>query len=224
MPRAASPSDRQSLFAQVSAARGQIDRVVTAVGRGNARWIAGAFGVAMLWFIFGYIPATPSYAIWTFYRDVENHDAEAAARFVDFDQVVQGLIETSLAEKTKNEKSEDANAANLIGAGIARMMSGTIASLARVKFKQQVEQGGRSVADMGGMLTALLHLHHRGRDSADTRIKDQEGKVIIVTMTRSGGQWKVSALSGPAVAEAVRKATEEMNSRGKDLPGEGRDL
>jgi len=200
------PADLSASYSGASSHRNQRQ------GLRKLLWSAGTCAVLLLWLIFGYFPNTPSYAIWTFYRSVENRDAEAAADFVDFDQIVQNLIDTKTAETTGTEHSEDESAANAFGAGLARMMSGTIAALVRAKFKQAIEQG--QAVRKGALFQALSNLHRRGRNAAETKLEDNEGKVVLAVTLRRGqtGDWRVTSLSGSLIDEAMSHAAKEASS------------
>ena len=174
----------------------------------------GAFVVA--WCVFISIPRSPSYAIYTFYRNVNAHKGEAAANFIDFPSLTKTMSNDAM--KTASESKESDPSAEVLARGFMSLMSGPIADTLKSRFEQMVEApSGKDQFTMGfgDLLSVLWHLERDG-DTAISHLKDRQGKDVDVTLSREDSGWRVIGVGGPGFQTLVRERLDRKN--GGNLP------
>lgn len=177
---------------------------------------AGVAAIVMAWWIFFSIPASPSFAIYTFYRNVKAHDGAAAATFIDFPTLTKGVMDDEISAEAAQKNSDPS--AEILGRGLLGLMSGAIADTAKARFQRMVEgEAGddeKFTMSFGEMLGSIWYLQREG-DIAKTRFKDQDGNVIEVKFVRqSDTGWRVSTIGGPGFRKMLRDQQEKQRKGG----------
>ncbi|MGO9606666.1 MAG: hypothetical protein ACLQAT_25310 [Candidatus Binataceae bacterium] len=168
------------------------------------------------WWVFFSIPASPTHAIYTFYRNVKAHNATAAANFIDFESVTKAATNEAInahAEDAKPDNPAD-ESAEVLSRGFANLMSGAISETVKARFERMVESSSQQDSfDMtfGDLIGAIWYLHRTG-NTATTRAKDQDGDPIVVTFVREPDSgWRVTAIGGPAFRKVLREQMKKQN-------------
>lgn len=165
------------------------------------------------WWWFAYLPGTPSYAIWSFDHNLRNRNGAAAAQFIDFKKLTRNVMMRGMERKAAAAKSPDEKRRLLlgetIGGGLIDMFSGPLAHIARVRFEKKVEQSKGSPFGVIDLLDAWVDMRWTSNNTAVTRVYDQHGKAIDVTLTCEEGNWRITDLSGPAIRDQYHKLKKE---------------
>ena len=139
------------------------------------------------WAIF-YLPASPSFAVFQLKRAVDARDAEAAARFVDFDSVVKHAGDEIVSERSGRNDI----LGQLLGRSALALLSQPIANAARAWVKREVENGARDVQIPAAALAGAVVTLHRNGDAAYTSFRDGKGQLWEVHLARDEqGQWQL---------------------------------
>ena len=154
-------------------------------------WTAIAILVAVTAWALFYLPTTPSYSVFELQQAISARNGDAAASYVDFQQVVRNAGH----EMVQDENPADAGASGMInqflGKGVVDLFSGPMASLARQWAVQKVNDGDKDVQmPAAAVAGAILMMHHDG-DSAYTRWTDRKGQLWEVRMAREDGVWRI---------------------------------
>jgi hypothetical protein len=154
-------------------------------------WTAILILLALSGWGFLYLPNTPSYAIFQLKRDIDARDGNAAANYVDFQQVVRNAA----YEMVEGQNTGGDNTSNLIGQligkGAVDLFSGPMAALSRTWAINQVENGVKEVQMPGWGVAGAIVLLHRDGDNAYTRFTDRKNQVWEVQMAREDNGWKI---------------------------------
>ena len=139
------------------------------------------------WTIF-YLPASPSFAVFQLKRAVDARDAEAAARFVDFNSVVKHASDEIVSE----QGGPSDILSQLLGRSALALLSQPIANAARAWVKQEVDNGAQDVQIPAAALAGAIVMLHRDGDAAYTSFRDRKGQLWEFYMARDErGQWQV---------------------------------
>ena len=175
--------------------------------------VAGIGALVFAWWIFFSIPASPSYAIYNFYRNVGDHNGTAAAGFIDFETLTKSISEDAM--NTAAEQKGTDPSAEVFARGLMGLMSGAIADTVKSRFKRGVEatSGKNQITMTFGDLVGVLWYLHRDGDSATSRVKDRDGNVIDVTFVRQADTgWRVSTVSGPGLQKLLQEQEKRRES------------
>ncbi len=143
------------------------------------------------WGIF-YLPYTPSYAIFQLKQKIDAHDGDAAANYVDFQQVVRNAGYEIVQGDNGGGSPDPSNLlGQLLGKGAVDLFSGPMAALLRQWAIDQVNNGAKQVQMPSAAVAGAIVLLHRDNNSAYTRWTDKKGRLWEVRMARENGQWKV---------------------------------
>jgi hypothetical protein len=163
------------------------------------------------WWIFFAIPASPSYAIFTFYRNVQNHDGAAAAGFIDFQTLTKSMTDEAIDAEADEHRDRDPSS-EVIGRGLASLMSGAIAETAKAHFERMVDDptaDDKFTLRVSDLVGSIWYLRRKG-NLATTRLKDRDGKIIKVTFVRQPDTgWRVSTIGGPGFRKMLREQAEK---------------
>ncbi len=158
------------------------------------------------WWLF-YLPSTPTWALYTLYVDVKEHDGVAAKELIDFEGVTKSIIAASEQNEAAGKAPSEELGEELLGRGLATLMVGPIAEALKSRFQQWVDTRDESKypVGIGPAVQAIFRLRRQG-SSAFTHLTDDDGKRIDITLTRgSDGYWKITGVDGPSVREALRQ-------------------
>jgi Protein of unknown function (DUF2939) len=157
-----------------------------------------------------YASGTPSYALYELYRAANNHDGERAAGFVDFDGVTRKLIDEFAAEQASGGSPGSSGADKLSAMVAAGLMKGVVAgpmtAMLRSRFVDTIDHPPQDqpVVRFAILSEAVWNLHRDGT-AASTHVRTKDGQSLDIAMARGGdGQWRISALGGPALHDFAR--------------------
>ncbi|MGO9451268.1 MAG: hypothetical protein ACLQDV_09535 [Candidatus Binataceae bacterium] len=167
------------------------------------------------WWVFFSIPASPTYAIYTFYRNVKAHNAGAAASFIDFESVTK-----SVTDELMNVRAEDKpdgptdESTEVLHRRFADLMSGAFSETLKARFERSVEDSSQkdsATMTFGDLIAAVWYLH-RTRNTATTQTKDPDGDPFVVTFVRQPDSgWRVTAIGGPAFRKVIREQMKKQS-------------
>jgi hypothetical protein len=138
------------------------------------------------WALF-YLPNTPTWAVLRLKQAIDARDGSAAARYVDFQNVVRNAGYEMVQRQGAN---------NPLGAMVGRAavdflaqpMAGVLESWA----KDQVEKGNPNLQMPAGAVAASLVVLHRNGDTAYTQFTDPKGQTWEIHLARStDGYWQI---------------------------------
>jgi len=181
------------------------------------------FGAVLLvlavagWWLF-YLPSTPSWAVYSLYRDVKNHDGAAAQELIDFRKVTKGFIDTAVmqheAREATPEGQDEAAFSEIFARGIAGLMVGPISDTLRSRFAQWVDnhEDAKYPIGLGPVLEAVVRLHRQG-STAFTQLTNDKGETLQVKLTRENvGDWRITSVNGSSIREAMRESMEDAGA------------
>jgi hypothetical protein len=143
------------------------------------------------WAIF-YLPDTPSYAIVRLKQSIDARNGDAAAQYVDFQQVVRAAGYEMVQGDTSNPDNGGTNLlGQLIGKGAVDLFSGPMAAMLQSWAVQKVNDGAPQLQMPPAAVLGALVLLRRNGDSAWTRWTDKKGQLWEVRMARENGGWKI---------------------------------
>jgi hypothetical protein len=187
-------------------------------GRPNLGIIVTAVAALALggWWWF-YVPTTPSWAVYSLYRDVKDHDGAAAKQFIDFQSIAKAIIDAAVTEhETKNTPGEDegqARLAEIFARGIAGLMVGPISDALTSRFAQWVDSRDEAKypISLGAVLEAIVRLHRQG-SAAFTQLTNDKGETLRITLTRENdADWKITSVDGKSIRDAIRESMENAS-------------
>jgi hypothetical protein len=143
------------------------------------------------WGLF-YLPDTPSYAIVRLKQAVDSRDGDAAANYVDFQNVVQNAGREMMQGDAGGTDSGSNLLGQLLGRAAVDLFSGPMAALLRQWSIQQVNDGAQQVQMPGVAVAGAIILLHNDGANAYTRWTDKKGQVWEVRLTREADGWKVT--------------------------------
>jgi hypothetical protein len=142
------------------------------------------------WALF-YLPTTPSYAIFQLKQKIDALDGDAAATYVDFQQVVRNAG-YEMVQGQNNGAGDNSNIiGQLIGRSAVDLFSGPMAALLRQWSIQQVDNGAKEVQMPKVAVAGAILMLHRNDNTAYTQWKDKKGQVWEVQMVREDNGWKI---------------------------------
>jgi hypothetical protein len=223
-------SDYSTSQGRVTYDRGQSGPAALGIPRPHILVASTLVAISLMgWWAF-YLPATPSWAVYSLYRDVRNHDGGAAEQLIDFESVTKGLVNTAITEHETGSAARDEEGAGAFGEifarGIASLMVAPMSDAFKSRFEQWVDSrdDAKYPMNVGPVLEAILQLRRQG-STAFSQITDTKGETLHITLNReSGGDWKITAVDGKSIREAMRDsmksgdASPSAGSSPDDLP------
>ncbi|HUN60051.1 MAG TPA: DUF2939 domain-containing protein [Candidatus Binataceae bacterium] len=174
-------------------------------------WTAILIAVAVAaWAIF-YVPQTPSWTIFQLKQAVDARDGVGAARYVDFQSVVQNAGSEMVSDQNSSNGSAGSLLGALVGNGVVSLLSGPMASLLKSWAIQQVDNGAKQVQIPAAAAAGAIALLHRNGDAAYTRWTDNKGQVWEVRLGREEGGWKIVQVKN--VKQLLEKLQQQQENR-----------
>jgi len=137
---------------------------------------------------------------------------------VDFESVTRKIIDTGIAEQNRagtatGEDEGEKAFAELLGRGIASLMVGPISEAVKSRFEQWVDNRDdrKDPISLVLLVEAILRLHRQG-SSAFTHLSDDKGNTLDITLLHSSDDWKVTAVDGKSLREAIRESADSAGS------------
>ena len=141
------------------------------------------------WAVF-YLPGTPSWAVLRLKQNIDAHDGDEAAKYVDFESVVKKAGQ----EMVQKQGGTDPLSAMLGNAAI-EMLSKPMAQVAQAWAVKKVDDGAREVQMPGVAVLGALVLLHRNGDTAATDFTDNKGQRWRIHLARGDdGYWRVTEI------------------------------
>lgn len=164
------------------------------------------------WALF-YLPNTPSWTILRLKHAIDDRDGPEAARFVDFNSVVQKAGYEAVQKQGGNDPLT-----SLVGKAAIDLLSGPMAGMLQQWGVQQVNDGNQDLQMPAGAAAAAIITLHRNGDTAWTDFKDQHrGEIYEIYFTRrNDGLWQVSEVKN--VGQLLERL---KSSRQKNFPVPG---
>jgi hypothetical protein len=179
-------------------------------------WTSILIAVAVTaWAIF-YVPQTPSWTIVRLKQAIDARDGDGAARYVDFQSVVQHAGSEMVADQNGSNGNGGNLLGALIGSGVASLLSGPMASLLRSWAVQQVDNGAKQVQIPAAAAAGAILMLHRNGDAAYTRWTDKKGQEWEVRLGREEGGWKITQVEN--VKQLLEKLQQEQENRMNEPP------
>lgn len=179
-------------------------------------WTAILITVAVAaWAVF-YVPQTPSWMIFQLKQAVDARDGNGAARYVDFQSVVQHAGSEMAQDQNGSNGSTSNVLGGLIGGGVVSLLSGPLASLLKSWAIQEVDNGAKQVQIPTAAAAGAIALLHRNGDAAYTRWTDNKGQVWEVRLGREENGWKIIEVKN--VEQLLQKLQQQQENRIKEPP------
>jgi len=160
------------------------------------------------WWTISAWEASPSFTLYEFCQAVKQRDADAAAVFIDFDELTHSMIRQASAagasaEAPKSGESSDSAAEALgesIGRGLLSLMEPAISARLKDGFKQWILTDSEPISPgrvNAVLLHAIMHLQNNG-NTAVSEVPSKDGKDMRFHMTREvGGGWRITSIDIP---------------------------
>ncbi len=151
-------------------------------------WTAVLLAAVVIgWAVF-YLPGTPTFAVLQLKMAIDARDGDRAARFVDF----QSVVEHAGEQMVENQTGPGDPLAQFLGKGAVQLFSAPAARLVENWAKQKVDNGAREVQMPSAAVAGALFLLHNNGATAYTQFRDRKGRLWDIRMARNGnGQWQV---------------------------------
>ena len=118
---------------------------------------------------FFYLPQTPTFAVLRMKQAIDARDGDEAAKYVDFDKVVQNAGH----EMVQKQGSDPLSA--MLGNAAIDLLTKPMAQLAQAVAIKKVDDGDREVQMPGAAVAGSLVLMHRQRRHGVHRLQRQQG-------------------------------------------------
>jgi hypothetical protein len=139
------------------------------------------------WALF-YLPYTPTWAVLRLKQNIDAHNGDEAAKYVDFESVVKKAGQ----DMVKKQGANDPLSA-MLGNAAVELLSKPMAQVAKSWAIQKVDNGAREVQMPGAAVAASLVLLHRNGDTASTDFTDNKGRRWRIHLARyDDGYWRVT--------------------------------
>jgi hypothetical protein len=150
------------------------------------------------WAVF-YLPGTPTWAVLRLKQNIDAHDGDEAAKYVDFESVVKKAGQEMVQKQGGNDPLSA-----MIGNAAVEMLSRPMAQVAKSWAVQKVDNGAKEVQMPGAAVAASLVLLHRNGDTAATDFTDNKGRRWRIHLARDpDGYWRVTEVED--VADLLQK-------------------
>ncbi len=138
------------------------------------------------WAIF-YLPNTPTWSVLRLKQAIDARNGEAAARYVDFQNVVKNA-----GYQMVQQKAADNPLGAMVGRAAVEFLSQPMAGMLEAWAKDEVNKGNPDLQMPGAAVAASLVVLHRSGDTASTQFTDRKGQTWEIHLARSpGGFWQV---------------------------------
>lgn len=174
----------------------------------SRHWTAIVVVAAVLGWAVLYLPNSPTFAILQLKRAIDAHDADAAARFVDFESVVKHAG----YELVENKAGAGDLLSQILGKGAVALFSKPAADALQAWAKHEVSTGAHEVQMPAIAVAGSLVTLHRDGDSAYTKFRDHKGQVWEIHMARNGDrQWQIAEVKN--IRQLLEKLRHEEEKR-----------
>jgi hypothetical protein len=141
------------------------------------------------WSVF-YLPQSPTWAVFWLRAAVHNRDGQAAARYIDFQSVVQQAAKEMVAQ---NAGKDPLGA--FVGQAAAQMLAAPVANLVESIAIQKVNEGDPNLRIPAVAVAGAIVMLHRSGDTAWTRFTDRKGQTWEIHLTREASGWQITEVS-----------------------------
>ena len=159
---------------------------------------------------FFYLPQTPSFAVYQMKQAIDARNGEAAARYIDFENVVKH------AGYEEVQKRGGGNPiSSMIGNAMIDAFTKPLAQLAKAWAVDKVNNGDPDVQMPNAAVAGSLLVLHRSGDKASTDFKDNKGQEWEVHLERGDdGQWRVVEIKDveQLLEKLQRKVQKNLNA------------
>ncbi len=156
------------------------------------------------WGIF-YLPYTPTWSVFRLKQAVDARDGNEAARYVDFQSVVQHAG----YEMVQNKSGSDP-LSNLVGKAAVDLFTAPMAGALQAWVIQQVNDGNKDLQMPGSAVAGSLIVLHRNGDTAFSTFTDNKGQTLEVHLARAvDGHWQVVEVKN--VGQLLQKLRHQPN-------------
>ena len=143
--------------------------------------------LVVAWWAIFYLPGSPTWAVLWLRNAVQNRDGDAAARYIDFQSVVQHAANDVMQrDASKNPLGA------FVGQAAVQMLSGPLSQVAESIAKQKVNEGDPNLQIPAGVVAGAIVMLHRHGDTAWTKFTDRKGQEWEIHMTREDGRWQIT--------------------------------
>jgi hypothetical protein len=139
------------------------------------------------WWLVFYVPNSPTWSVLRLKQAIDARDGDAAARYVDF----QSVVEAAGKEMVQEQANKNPLGA-LVGQAAIAMLSKPAAELLESQAKQKVEDGDRDVQMPAAAVLGSIVLMHRSGATAFTKFTDHKGRTWEIHFKREAGVWQVT--------------------------------
>jgi hypothetical protein len=174
----------------------------------TALLIVAAIGA---WAIF-YLPNTPTWAVLRLKQAIDARDGAAAARYVDFQNVVKNA-----GYEMVQQHGADNPLGAMVGRAAVDFLSQPMASLLESWATDQVNKGNHDLQMPAAAVAASLVVLHRNGDTAYTRFTDHKGQTWEIQLARSkDGYWQIVEVKN--VEQLLEKLKQREQRRLQSTP------
>lgn len=165
--------------------------------------------VVVAWWAIFYLPASPTWALIWLRNAVQNRDGDAAARYIDFQSVIQHGAREMLQQDSANNPL-----GALVGQAAVQLLAGPLSQMAESIAKRKVEEGDPNLQIPIGVVAGSLLLLHRSGDTAWTKFTDRKGRTWEIHMTREAGGWQITEVNNARqlLEKLQQHEAKELNS------------
>ena len=150
--------------------------------------------LVVAWWAIFYLPQSPTWAVLWLRNAVQNRDGAAAARYIDFQSVVQHAAKEMVAQNAGNNPLS-----SFVGQAAVQLLAGPLSQMAESWAKQKVNDGDPNLQiPAAAVAGALLTLHRQG-DSAWTKFRDPKGQTWEIHLLREDGRWQITEVKDAKV-------------------------
>ena len=146
------------------------------------------------WWTIFYLPNSPTWAVLWLRNAVQNRDGDAAARYIDFQSVVQHAARDMVQQDSGNDPL-----GAFVGQAAVQLLAQPVARMAESWAKQKVNEGDPNLRIPAAAVLGAIVLMHRDGDSAWTKFTDRKGQTWEIHMTREAGGWQVTEVKDARV-------------------------
>jgi len=139
------------------------------------------------WWAIFYLPASPTWSLLWLRNAVENRDGDAAARYIDFQSVVQHA-----AKEVVEQNAAKDPLGTFVGQAAVQLLSGPLSQMAEALTKQKVNEGDPNLQIPAVAVAGAVFFLHRQGDTAWTKFTDRKGQTWEIRMAREEGRWQIT--------------------------------
>ena len=172
-------------------------------------WTGAAILVAVAAWAVLYLPQTPSFAVFRLKRAIDARNADAAARYVDFESVVRHAGYEMVAGENGGG---GVPLSRMLGQGAVELLAKPTAKIVEGWMRHEVETAAEEVQMPPVAVLGSIVMLHRSGGTAYTRFRDRKGREWQISMARNGdGQWQVVEIKN--IRQLLEKLKAEQEKR-----------